>query len=396
MLLKDGKASGSAQVTAVFGPGHLWADDLGYKPTPPGKTPACSNGKDDNGNGLIDFPADPGCAFADDDDENGGTYASGVSPSVEYELPKISDVRGTSGTPYPYEAVEIKTDAPQNVVITRVASDGFYVTDINATEMMNGYNSVYAFNFSTPAGVRICDRVTYLAGTANDFFGFTELSFPSYRVSFSLRDQACKTGADCASGVCTDGKCPCTVPEPTLLTPAIIANPIAMQKLESSLVRIEGFKIVDNFGPNLVDPTKNKPNADSSNCDYNGDGQIDYTTQEGVCSGLCDTASGDCSEWTNYSARAEYNVILGNAIIKIDTGTVSGFDPTAYRGQVLTAVTGTLRKFSGGTLNWTIETRCPDDLACPYPGCGAGAPISSLSACVKLRRTVDDNDEGSD
>jgi hypothetical protein len=37
-------------------------------PIPP--TPACSNGIDDDGDLLTDFPADPGCLSADDSDES--------------------------------------------------------------------------------------------------------------------------------------------------------------------------------------------------------------------------------------------------------------------------------------------------------------------------------------
>ncbi|MFT3776154.1 MAG: hypothetical protein QM820_63230 [Minicystis sp.] len=375
ILIKKGKAQGSVGLTAVYGPTRLWVEDLGYKPAPEGRKPKCSNGLDDDKNGLIDYPADPGCAFADDDDEGGGTFAAGVSPPVQYALPKVSDVRGTgAGTPYPFEAVEINTAPPQRVVVTRVASDGFYVTDVNATEMAKGYNSLFAFNFNTPAGMRVCDVVTYLSGTANDFFGFTELNFPSFQVSYFL-----------------DGQGTCEVPEPTVLDAATIGDPVAMQKLQSSLVRIQNFKIASNFGPGIVKNNKFTPEA--SSCDFNGDGQIDFSGAEGECAAICDTAAGDCSEWTAFSARGDYNMILGNSIIKTQTGTVSGFDPTAYRGQVIGSITGTMRKFSGGTLNWTIETRCPDDLACGFPGCGASQAISSQTACVRLR-TTDDNDEG--
>lgn len=379
ILVKNGKAQGSVDVTAVYGPARLWAEDLGYTPAAAGKQPACSNGKDDNGNGLIDFPADPGCAFADDDNESEGTFGAGVSNAVEYALPKISDVRGTgSGTPYPYEAIEINTAAPQRVVVTRVASDGFYATDVNATEMANGYNSIFAFNFSTPVGMRVCDTLTYFSGTANDFFGFTEMSFPSYQVSYFL-----------------EGEGTCEVPEPTEIDGPTLKDPVAMQKLQSSLVRINGFHIASNFGPKPVQ--NNKPTPDASSCDFNGDGQVDFASEdEGTCSTVCD-ADPECSEWTAYSARGDIKVSkgagAGAAIIKIQTGTVAGFDPTAYRGQVLGSVTGTLRKFSGGTLNWTIETRCPDDLACGFPGCGASQPVSSQTACVRLR-TIDDNDQG--
>jgi hypothetical protein len=376
MLLQNGKASGKASVTAVYGPARLWAEDLGYTLPTAGKTPKCSNGKDDDTDGLIDYPTDPGCAFADDDSEGGATFSAGVSAAVEYALPKVSDVRGAggAGTPYPYEAIEVNTAPPQRVIVTRVANDGFYVTDVNATEMSNGYNSIFAFNFSTPVGMRVCDVLTYLSGTANDFFGFTELSFPSFSVDFPIQGQGM-----------------CEVPEPAVLDAATIADPVAMQKLQSSLVRIQLFKIASNFGPGLVKNNVFTPTE--SNCDFNGDGQIDFAGAEGECASICDKAAGDCSEWTAYSARGDYNMILGNAIIKIQTGTVSGFDPTAYRGQVLGSVTGTMRKFSGGTLNWTIETRCPDDLACGLPGCGASQPVSSQTACVRLR-SADDNDEG--
>jgi hypothetical protein len=37
----------------------------------PSSAPACSNGIDDDCDGLIDFPADPGCASPEDDNERG-------------------------------------------------------------------------------------------------------------------------------------------------------------------------------------------------------------------------------------------------------------------------------------------------------------------------------------
>jgi hypothetical protein len=56
------------------------------------------------------------------------------------------------------------------------------VTDLS--EQASGYNSLFAFNFNTPARMRVCDQVVYLAGTVSEFFGFTELSFPSYRLVY--------------------------------------------------------------------------------------------------------------------------------------------------------------------------------------------------------------------
>jgi hypothetical protein len=61
---------------------RLWVEDLGYLPdTTDGKADPAANGKDDNGDGLIDFPADPGCAFADDDTEEARDVCRGNIPA---------------------------------------------------------------------------------------------------------------------------------------------------------------------------------------------------------------------------------------------------------------------------------------------------------------------------
>ena len=270
--------------------------------------------------------------------------------------------------------------------------------------------------------MRVCDRVTYLAGTVNEFFGFTELSFPSYRLSFPI-----------------EGESECEVPEPTVLSGLVIPDPIGMEKLESGLVRVRGLHVSSKFGPNPV--KNNVPDADASSCDLNGDGQVDFASDdEGSCSNVC-ADDPECTEWTAFSARGNYKV-SGNICsrdgapcavaddcdrgpcvmpgpdgyctddakvscrsdadckdscplvqIQINTGTVATFDPRAHKGKALTAVTGTMRNFSGGSLNWTIETRCPDDLACDDPACITAEPVSSKAACVRLR-TDDDNEQG--
>lgn len=399
VLVQNGKATGVVQVTAEYGPTRLWVEDLGYVPAPKGKVPACSNGIDDNHNGLIDFPSDPGCYYADDDSEDGGSYAAGVSPAIQYALPRISDVRGGARTPYPNEAIEIATSDPEYLVVTRVSSTGFFVTDVGSGEVANGYNSLYAYNFSTPGDMRVCDRITYLGGTANDFYGFTQLSFPSYRNTYVVQVDA---------GVPDGGVPGCRVPEPTVLAASFFTgdkNTTSQQlyKFESGLVRLEGFTIAANFGSNLAKNNLFGPNQ--SNCDFNGDGQIDYTAIapncpaglcEGDCATLCDSLP-DCTEWTSYSARNEYKVSLGTAatMIQIDTSTVATFDPVANAGKTIPFVSGSLTEFSGGSLNWTVEVRCPDDLVCPAEmGCTTQQPIPSSSACVRPR-TSSDNDQGS-
>lgn len=373
VLLKGGRAEGTAMVTSMYGPARLWVEDMGYVPADLDKPPACADGIDNDGDGRIDYPADPGCAFADDDTEEGGSSAAGVSAPVHYALPRIADVQGTgTATPYPFQGIQVGTGDPQYVIVTRVASDGFYVTDLKGPP--GGSNSLYAFNFNTPAGMRVCDRLVYLSGTMSEFFGFTELGFPSYDVTFIK-----------------EGQGDCEVPDPTPLDVDTQNNPIRMETLESSLVRIEKYKISDHFGPDLAINNVFKENQ--SNCDYNGDGAVDFTTDspEGKCANACSSLP-DCSEWTGYSARGNYKVYSGATKIQVNTQSVAGFDPPSFRGKELTAVTGTLRNFSGGSDNWTIETRCTDDLVCASPSC-ADKILPSTQACVRLR-TTDDPDEG--
>ena len=379
--LKGGKASVDVQVTAVYGDTHIVIEDLGYTPAKAGKTPACANGvNDDAEDVLIDFPADPGCAFANDDSEESGTFAAGTSKPIHFALPTLRQIQGTSSTPYPFEGLEVNADSPQQLVVTRIAKDGLYVTDV--TEQDKGYNHLFAFNFSTPAGVRVCDRVTYLSGTMSEFFGFTEMNFPSFRVDPLFEGDKAK----------------CLVPEPVVLDSddpdfgdSLIADDDRMEGQESGLVRVQGFSVTKNFGPK---PAKgNVFGPDQSNCDLNGDGVVDFTSDdEASCGNLC-SDDPECSEWTQYIARGNYKIHRGGTMIQVQTDGAPGFNPTANRGAVLRAVTGTLRNFSGGSLNWTIEARCKDDLVCDADGC-RDAIKPPNEACVSLRPTDEDNDEG--
>jgi hypothetical protein len=385
LRLAAGKGNAAVKVTAVYGPARLWVEDLGYVKAPDGKTPACANGKNDDPDDdvLVDFPNDPGCAFADDDSEIAGTFAAGVSAAVAYELPSVQDIQGNgSTTPFPYESMTVNTGGEHFLVVTRISKDGFYVTDLSGQSV--GFNHMFAFNFSTPRGMRVCDRVTYLSGTVSEFFGFTEMNFPSFDVDPLFEgDEA-----------------GCPVPEPPVLEAAVISAPLEMERLESGLVRIEGYHVSQNMGPALA--LNNVFKEGQTNCDFNGDGKIDFASDaEGTCGNAC-SDDDECTEWTGYISRGNYKVAktttddMGNSVssvIQIQTDGAPEFNPVANRGLELTAVTGTLRNFSGGSLNWTVEARCPDDVVCSELGC-VDEVLGSKEACVSLR-TEDDNDEGS-
>lgn len=385
LRLTGGKATGKITVTAVYGEARVWVEDLGYLPAEPGTTPLCANGKNDDGDedSAVDYPSDPGCAFADDDTETVGTFAAGVSGPVHYALPTVQDVQGLSAaTPYPFEAITINTSGVHNLVVTRISKDGFYVTDLSG--QVDGYNHLFAFNFSTPRGMRVCDRVTYLTGTVSEFFGFTEVNFPSFDVEPLFEGEEDK----------------CTVPPAAVLEPTVIASPIEMEKLESGLVRIQGYRVAKKFGPKPA--VNNVFGEDSSNCDLNGDGKVDFESEsEAACGNGC-SADTECAEWTGFISRGNYKVYkaeldmngteISRSVIQVQTDGAPAFNPRVHRGEVIDSVTGSLRNFSGGDLNWTIEARCPDDVVCAFEGCEPEEK-GPKEACVSLR-TIDDNDQG--
>ncbi len=377
VLLTDGVADNlSLDLIATYGDTFVWAEDSGYEPVAVSDVPSCSNGIDDDGDGLVDFPVDPGCAFANDNSEESGTFAAGSSVPIFFALPRIADVRGVElgggSTSYPNEQVRIDTGYNSltnkfgfRTVVTRLAQDGFFATDL---EDSRGYSSVFAFTFSTPPDLQPCDILTSLTGTAYDFFGFTELNFPTWTIQrWSGKDEDC------------------LVPVPQVLESTKLASEQAKQSLVSGLVRVYTGKferrdrsgnvvettdttvsIGTHFGPEI--PASGIPGDNASNCDINGDGQVDfYTEPEKSCSSQCE-ADVQCTDWTSYSQRSTFNLIVtdnaaGGAARKIQVdGTVSSsLRPLSLKGKTIKAFTGDLRYFSGGN-QYTIVAGCPADI----------------------------------
>ena len=202
--------------------------------------PACSNGIDDNHNGLVDYPIDPGCYAANDDSENGGSYSGAASGTIHFVYPRIADVRGVinggAGTPFPNEQVQVNTQwqgttgsTPKGVVVQGLGASGFFVTDIGETR---GYASVYGYTYSAPALMYVCDRLISFGGTSADFYGFTEMNYPTW--SLEEWDPTVR---------------PCLVPEPTSLdSNAINQGTAGLATLEAGLVQVpQGCS-----GPSLV------------------------------------------------------------------------------------------------------------------------------------------------
>jgi hypothetical protein len=391
----------------AYGPTFLLADDLGYEPGDPLATPppACADGIDNDGDFKIDYPADEGCASPNDNTEEGGTYSQGASPPIYYALPRVAEARGlrcqgdlcTGGGVTPYQKEPLPFDTgyhekengpPQfdfDVIVTRISSDGFYVTDVKDPR---GFSSIFTFNFNAPPQMRVCDRLKTFAGTAAEFFGLTQVSYPTWTLEEWDPE-----------------KRPCGVPEPRVLTPAdlpSVDNTTAnLLPLTGSLVRVlttSGkleVKVSPKFGPGDVPELGGAfaPSEQASNCDYDKNGKIDFTTgsKEQLCATAC-TNDPECTEWSNYLSRGPFRLTVTDlvtqtsAAIQADTSTSASFKPLDHRGQLLKSFSGTLSYFSGGA-QYTIEARCKDDIVVDK----TQQILPSDRACVYPRTALDEN-----
>lgn len=422
-------------VVNAFGVSYVIAEDLGYVPVDPLRDPppACSDGIDNDGDGRVDFPADPGCAFPNDDAEEGGTYIEGASQPIYFTLPRIAQVRGRACipaigcfgngfTPFPKQQIQIDTgfDAPIGIedvpafrfstVVTRIASDGFYASDIS--DAPNGFNDIFAFNFNPPPRMRVCDRLKTFGGTANEFFGFTQISYPTWTLEeWNPTDRVC------------------LVPNPTILLPGIVLDTSELGKLSGSLVRAESspngaatINVTRKLGPGFMpcrvggrieDPLSYDdcdveevgdlrrrifvPEDNATNCDLDGSGSVTFEqgNPENDCATAC-RVDPECTEYSNFAARGTFRLTIrtgsGIGAVQADASASQGFDAMAMRGTPIRSFTGTLHYFSGGQ-QYTVEARCKDDIvfdleASPFANdrtCTSSEECTAGYECLPLR-----------
>ncbi len=364
--LTHGRVEGlRIDVARSYGEARLWAEDAGYVPVDPRRSPppACADGLDDDGDGRVDYPADTGCEAVNDDDERAGSFAAGVSEPMYFSTPLVADVQGRSAqSPLLDERVTLEGraeitappegDRVHRLVVTQTDNSGFYVTDIDDRSCggEHCFNSVYSFNFRTPDGMRPCDLLSTLTGSVAEFVNTTQLAQPGFQVGVEWSPDSPATGA-------------CLIPPADVITPATARDAALLERYESGLVRVEGVTLPTLIGPAV--PEQGRIVEGATNCDLNGDGRITYGgNAEGNCANDC-LADPTCSEWSSWARYGQLTVTLPTAPgepvarVAITPKSVSpSFDPLRPRGPTAT-VTGTLRQVGP---NWVINPRCEQDL----------------------------------
>lgn len=320
-----------------FGQSRIWAEEVGLD-----QQDECRDGFDNDGNGRLDYPGDPGCFGVEDPSEGGATYVTGVSSPLRFQPIHIHDVQFNPEDPRgesPLLGEEVKIEPvegaePLPLLVTNVTFSGLFVTDLAETE---GYDSIFLFNFSFPEGVSLGDRLLWFSGGVDEFQGGTQLTFPSWEVdeSYDLPDSERAIIATCGTSEDPD----VLQPTITVLSSEDLADLETLERYESSVVRVENVRLTSTF----------------MDCDFDDSGDISGDGEED-CRDVCQ-ASNLCTELSNFRERDQFGGdVQGSAVYLSSAAQVAeidGFDgcvlaeefPPTYRcpQRVARSLTGNLR-----------------------------------------------------
>lgn len=262
-----------------------------------------------------------------DDLPDSDTHAVGVTPIVYFDEPTLADINsippggdnftslyvdgGTVGDfvrmerdGFVFEGRETAEDpcalaepgaTKRDLIVTATTPTGFYVTDLAEPPhptLPGNFAHAFVYNFGFPEGLEPGKRLYLLAGTIQEFSGNTQITSPTYRVSYcpfvagddtdAVRAQQRTLelaklheleanapvigGATCGTGV-------------SLQSCGYSSSNLAMESLESAVVQIPEAKLPDMW----------------VRCDFDGDGQVSTFAQIGSSFGCADENDAECA-----------------------------------------------------------------------------------------------------
>jgi hypothetical protein len=406
--LTAGRASGvKVSIVMAFGPVRLIVTDVGYVPAAEAGKAACNNRQandpesgDDDGDGFVDYPKDRGCFYGNDDTETGGTGATGASPVITFADPRLSDVQkpGRNKDASALQGTRVTVDRGV-LLITRVSTDGMYVTDYDGAKwdavqqtwvvvpQDMSYHSAFAFNYSSPINITEGDCLVQLDGTVGEFYGFTELNQPTWKKGDYVfcAAQARQAGlAACQADEATDiaKGSPCRLAIERLAnTPFGLTRMVVDDGGTQRSIWDQRYMETERFEAALVQLDDVDLFTELRKCDRNGNGLIDFSdAQEADCSNACGDEAA-CQVAETYYRYNQWTVSFVDGLGDVQKVSVQSaaslprFDPrgprvisddqdkTLLKPQKLSRLVGTLRHLSFGSPPWILEPRRPSD--CP-------------------------------
>jgi hypothetical protein len=280
-----------------------------------------------------------------EDGGDGGTYATGTSPTLWYRDPYIVDVQtptsevgiaalvaspledrqiGVTGSRYNDPATCPTMDCGK-LVVTSTYAQGYTVSDVDCGPggsppcVAGDYDHVLVFTFQRPRDENGCDLfvgeiIDGFAGAVQEFNGLTEIGFPQTFVA--------ATADSCDARVVDEA----SLPEPAHIEADWLTDLIKFERAEGGLVSVDAATLA---APML-------PTACPLDTQYD-----QYKQWELDIGGGC-----------------------GNPISVITAGAVTSWIPEDHVGDQLTAVVGAFKpvNFSGGGGVWVIYPRTAADL----------------------------------
>ncbi len=285
------------------------------------------------------------------------------------------------------------------IIVQSITNEGFYATDVvppSIATLEQGFRSIFVFNFSYPAGLRIGDALLSLQGSPTEFSGDTQLQNPAWQ-----RDPA--------------GPYPDLIPKPVYITPAVYAANVSssganvntaldLERLESALVCMDGLSVPGTLtncdlnqngsierggqlclikqagGPFIacLDATADNPLIDctvdcgATSCPAGQSLFVPANAPERCCEAAC-YADPNCIEQSSYQGYQQWGATIAGLSpaqkIGVNSSQVGGFDPSAFVQKYATqqqspptiAVTGNLVQVLASRPVWIITPRGSDD-----------------------------------
>jgi len=168
--------------------------------------------------------------FSDEGDKDVGStrqpsWATGVSEPLWYERPTIAELQKNDDIDtnnLEGEFAELRV-ADRSVVVTALATTGFWVTDL--ADAAGSYNSLFVYTFNAPSGAEVGDQLSSLNGGDNEYLGSTQLSWPTWELAGTTL----------------------TPPDPVVLDTVTACDETKMEGLEASLVEVPDATIPSTF-----------------------------------------------------------------------------------------------------------------------------------------------------